>query len=348
MSKPKNFAKNFISERRDDLLNQKKVKKKPAKEPKGDRTVINALPPKDKFSKAAPKGVDEAKYKRCKEKVKRQGTAKNPYAVCAAALKKGEKEYPKSSQGVGCGTGTSGKICRRNVSKLNKSEFIKEFKKSYDYRDMKVSVDAKDQQAAEETASKDLVHYIKASLEGDLNKIPFEKGMLTLSRKDAGLYSGFFQDSDGQVIEKFDDQTVEMVAKTMELKELYIIPGAPVTPPSPPATMEVADQIAEAHMDHHNATMHRGPESGSVRIKYGDFELEIKKSIHGFVNDFKKTHFSQFEKQEVKKAVKAWKRNSRIKFQNETEAARVLLENWNTHSEDFYQILHAMRQGNNG
>lgn len=41
------------------------------------------------LSKAAPNGVDEAKYKRCKEDVKRkQGDSVNEYAICAAALKK--------------------------------------------------------------------------------------------------------------------------------------------------------------------------------------------------------------------------------------------------------------------
>lgn len=68
--------------------------------------------------KAAPKGVDEEKYKRCKEDVKEQSPGVNEYAVCAASLqgktkrpemKKSFQETMKSmvAQGieksVGCG-----------------------------------------------------------------------------------------------------------------------------------------------------------------------------------------------------------------------------------------------------
>lgn len=41
-----------------------------------------------KLMKAAPKGVDEAKYKRCKAKVKEKSPEVNEYAVCAASLRK--------------------------------------------------------------------------------------------------------------------------------------------------------------------------------------------------------------------------------------------------------------------
>jgi hypothetical protein len=49
------------------------------------------------IQKATPKGVDEAKYKRCKEKVKRKSPDVNEYAVCTAALKK--KSFIKSGPG---------------------------------------------------------------------------------------------------------------------------------------------------------------------------------------------------------------------------------------------------------
>lgn len=48
--------------------------------------------------KAAPKGVDEAKYKRCKEKVEAQGSAVNPYAVCAASLQGKTKKSKKAKK----------------------------------------------------------------------------------------------------------------------------------------------------------------------------------------------------------------------------------------------------------
>lgn len=56
-----------------------------------DKTVppVNMSP---NLAKAAPKGVDKAKYERCVQDVKAEGgKAKNPWAICAASLQKMSK-----------------------------------------------------------------------------------------------------------------------------------------------------------------------------------------------------------------------------------------------------------------
>jgi len=185
-----------------------------------------------------------------KKKAKKEEFIKN--------YKKSKKDgYPKSAKGIGCGTGLAGKICRRNNAKLNKTEFVKKFKKSYNYQDTQKELSRTDHFTAEASAYAPLVNYIKASMEGEISKIPFEKGLLTLSRRERGLYQGFFQDRDGQLIERFDDSTIEMVAKTMEVKELYDRPKEKTPEPT-------------------------SQEPASIRIKYGDLELEIRKSLHKF------------------------------------------------------------------
>ena len=238
--------------------------------------------------------------------------------------KKFAKNYKKSKDSaktLGCGSGLSGKICRRNNSKLNKSkkQFAKEFKKSYYYKDTNIVVDSKDHYTAEKTASKVLVKYLKASIDGDLDKIPFEKGMLTLYKKDKGVYSGFFQDTYGQVIENFDDQTVEMIAKNMELKDYY----------TAPEESSSSEDSTGAH----------------IKIKYGDLELEIRKSVHEFVNDFKKN--KDVSTSEIKKSIKAWRRNAKKRYKSNIDAARDLVANWEANKEEFGQILHATNQDDN-
>ncbi len=273
--------------------------------------------------------------------------------------KKTYKDYPKTGQSLGCdGGGLTAKICRHNVSRTNpqrkpyaaksKKEFVKDFKKSYDWRDVKVSIDSKDQQAAEETASKELINYLTASIDSDLSKIPFAKGTLSLYTKDRGLYGGHFQDNDGQIIEKFDDMTVALLAKNLEMKQLYTAPDSTVD------FQEVQEDINEA-LNRHNDTYHKGQEPGEpinsgkghIKFKYGDFELEIKKSIHSFVTDFRKAAVNKgSSKDRIRKAIKSWNRNFNLNFKNDHEAAKELMENWDTHQEGFKQILFAINQLN--
>ena len=216
-------------------------------------------------------------------------------------------------------------------------KFAKDFKKSYDFRDTKVSIDARDQAAAETTACPKLVKYLRTSLQDEINKIPLEKGILTLSKKEEGLYSGFFEDRHGQIIEKFDDVTVEIVAKTLEIKNLFVRPAEPreeenVTEDIDALTQEIAEITAEEYK-----------QPTTIRIKYGELEFEIRKSINTFVNDFRKR---QYTKSDIKKSIQAWSRNyGKVhNFANDIEAAEELSKNWEENRESFFQVLHNLQQ----
>lgn len=269
-------------------------------------------------------------------------------------LKRIEKsEYPKSGKQLGCGKkDLAGKICRHNVSRTNPKKFVKDFKKSYNYRDTQVIVDEKAHQAAE-NASSDLIKYIKASLDGDITSIPFAKGTLTMNQKDKGLYNGFFQDRDGQVVDRFENSTVEMVAKNMEVKDLY----SDVAPSHDPveeaedraiAHEEAANTVAAA-MNHHNREYHQGQEPGEpinggkthIRLRAGNVEIEIKKSLNAFVKSF---NSRDQKKHSIKKAVSSWRRNHGSQFKTDAQAAKELMENWDDHRESFNQVLFAIEQ----
>ncbi len=231
-----------------------------------------------------------------------------------------------------------------------KSNFIDSFKKSYDFRDVKVSVDAVEHAEAEKTASPELLEYLSTSVNSDLEKIPFEKGALTLYKKEDGLYSGFFQDKEGQIIQKFDDMTIPILAKNMEVKELYTPVPAQHDEQEAEEDAAIAEYVAARLLDHHNEVYHRGQEpgepinngKGSLRIKMGDIDIEIKKSINSFIKSHK-----QNKEIEVIKAIQSWRRNcvGGKNFSSDLEAGKELLKEWEKYSEEFYQIMHAMRAG---
>jgi hypothetical protein len=58
-------------------------------EKKGARKSLELL---EDLAKATPKGVDEDKYKRCKQEVKKKSPNVNEYAVCTASLKKSQED----------------------------------------------------------------------------------------------------------------------------------------------------------------------------------------------------------------------------------------------------------------
>ncbi len=281
-----------------------------------------------------------------------------------AKKKKREKAYPKTAEEVGCGEGLAGEICRRNQKKVHKSKkkFIEDFKKStYDFRNVKTSVDANEHAQAEKTATPALVKYLSKAVEADLQKIPFKKGNLTLYKKEDGLYSGHFQDRDGQVIHQFADVTIPILAKNLEVKEIYDVD----TEGQPEPAMTLADEshedeeedrelireIVSQAMDEHNEAYHQGQEPGepiddnkqNVRIKMGDLDIEIKKSINNFIRDFKKS--KKYNKVDVVKAIQSWRRNSvnGKKHSSDLEAAKELLRDWDKYSEEFYQVMHALQ-----
>lgn len=288
-----------------------------------------------------------------------------------------DKAYPGTSD---CGTGLSGKICTHNKKKLNKTskeEFIQKFKKSYDWKDVQVTVDANDHKVAEQTTPQELIQYLKSqAAQSDISKINFAKGTLTLSKTAAGLYSGFFQGQDGQIIDKYEPTTLEIVAKNLMVKNLYdglpqtvdvSTPVATIAPASEPAVAVDAPKEMEKHDDvkedealiaervsqalaMHNEVYHRGQEpfepisngKGSLKMRYGNFELEIKKSVQEFVKSVKSQKTEQ--KDEMKKAISSWRRNSAKQFGSDLEAAQALAKNWDTHCESFNQTLFAIQQ----
>lgn len=230
-----------------------------------------------------------------------------------------------------------------------------EAKKSYDYPDIKVRIDSNDQQAAELTANSDLVRELKGIFQSiDLGEsreyfIPF--GKVILFKKAEGLYSGHvIRHEDGETVEKFDDQTLEMIAKNLELKNLVDkaflntlvpVPITPIVQEVPKTEMEyVAEEEADEAVEEHNKEYHSGP--SYLRIKAGDFEIELKKSVRNFVSNYKKNQI--YDKNTLRKALCIWKEKVHVHLPNNAAAAKELLDNWNLHKESFNQILFALEQ----
>lgn len=212
--------------------------------------------------------------------------------------------------------------------------FAKNFKKSYDYPDTLTIIDAKDQQAAEEGTPSQFLEKISSQMKkGDsVHKIQMQKGVLTLANKDSNLYSGFFTDAEGQIVEKFEGHTLQMVAKTLIVKgratdyDLYG-EGEDYEPQAP---IQAAQQPAVSNQP-------------QVTIKFGDVEIQLRKSIRQFVDDFKK---GKTEEQElIRKAIKSWRRSQTFqRFESDREAAQAIIANWESNRESFSQTLFAIRQ----
>lgn len=259
-------------------------------------------------------------------------------------LKEVHTEKSNSENKVGCGEGLSGKICRHNQKKLH--SFVKKHKiqKSIDFHNTKVSIDSADQLLAEKTVSEDLIKYIKASIEGDISKISFSKGILTLAKKEEGLYSGFFQDSQGQVVEKFDDMTPEIVAKNMEIKNLAEMSPVPEAPPViDQAIVAAHDRIDYMHNRIDTLQDQMNSKGKSLKISFGDFQLELRKSVRDFTNSFRR---SKNDSTVIKKAIESWRIKNKqvLDIPNFTQAAKELFDNWEEHSEGFSQIVYALEQ----
>ncbi len=214
--------------------------------------------------------------------------------------------------------------------------FAKKFKKSYDYPDTLTIIDAKDQQAAEEGTPSSFLEKITSQMKkGDsVHKIQMQKGVLTLANKDSNLYSGFFTDADGQVVEKFEGHTLQMVAKTLIVKgratdfDLYG-DGEDYEPQAPAAPVEVAAPSSGA--------------SPQVTIKFGDVEIQLRKSIRAFVDDYRNGR-SQ-DQEIIRKAIKSWRRSQKFQdFASDKEAAQEIVSNWEANKESFGQTLFAIRQ----
>lgn len=276
---------------------------------------------KSKLAKNAPKGVDPDKYDRCVDKVKRKRSAKNAYAVCGASL-----------QG--------------------------DVNKSVDFQNAKVSVDAADQLLAEATANKKLIGRIQDAVFQDSNvtKIQLSKGVLTLSKKDEGLYDGFFQDSQGQVVEKFDNMTPAIIAKNLEMKNLEPAYADPTPAHSSQeeaedriiAQQEAIKVVESAHQRIDRLEREMEPKKVSLRVRLGDFEIELRKSVKAFVQDFKKGQDLEddIDEEIVSKAVHSWYKQNQERIGVSSFAAGVkeLYDNWETHKEGFYQTVYALEQ----
>jgi len=217
------------------------------------------------------------------------------------------------------------------MSKDPKS-FAKNFKKSYDYPDSLVIIDAKDQQAAEEGTPTAFLEKITSQMrKGDtIHKIQMQKGILTLANKDSALYSGFFTDGEGQIVEKFEAHTLAMIAKTLIVKgratdyDLYgeaedYEPEAPIAPVAPTSAGQP-----------------------QVTIKFGDVEIQLRKSVRQFIDDFKQKNV---EDELMKKALKSWRRSQTFnRYESDREAAQAIISNWEANGESFSQTLFAIRQ----
>jgi hypothetical protein len=208
--------------------------------------------------------------------------------------------------------------------------FVKSYiKKSYDYQNSQVIIDAKDQQAAEEGVPKQFLKYMSDHItEGKtIHKIPLQKGSLTIANKDSNLFTGFFSDDQGQIIEKFDAHTLEMIAKTLMVKRL----------------VTDYDLYQEDEDLEDRPTVTPSNASVQMRIKFGDVEIELKKSIRKFVDDFRKAR--TLDEQILRKAIQSWRRQQKFSnFTSDQEAAEALLREWEMHKESFSQTVFAIKQ----
>ena len=208
---------------------------------------------------------------------------------------------------------------------MSKKEFIKnykkskELKKSYDYSDAHIRVDSREHADAE-NANPEFVKQLKETfLKSDryaVESLPVGEGLLVLSQTDNNLFNGFFKDIQGQVTEKFTNKTIEMVAKALLVKSLVILPEPPAPAPKPEISMM----------------------GGYVKLKFGDFEFEMKKSM---TNDFPRVN-----RKDLHKAVRIWKKSSEpyTGVTNLKDSLKELSENWELHQEKFNQILFGIQK----
>jgi hypothetical protein len=229
----------------------------------------------------------------------------------------------------------------------------KRLRKSVDFKDTTVSVDPADQLLAEKTASPSLVKFITDNLgvlksgPGSSAKIPFPTGVLTLSEREAGCYHGHFQDADGQVVEKFDSQTVAIIAKTLQLKSLVPEPAEPAqAPPLAPPTAADLALAAHSRIDDLQRQVIEQVKGRSIRVRMGDFELEIRKSVQQFVSDFRASAAS-VDKDLVRKAISSWRKrhSEHMSIPSDQAAAKELSENWDQHQDSFCQFVDALARG---
>ena len=248
-------------------------------------------------------------------------------------------------------------IIRHNQKKLHKAEDDSPGSSgTFDFHNAVVAVDAGLQVGAENSTSQDLLAYLKANMTSEISKIKLPKGLLTLSVRDVGLYNGFFQDLDGQVVEKFDAQTLEIIAKNLELKNWYEAPPAPAKQEDAEEDREIARdearQVTHEALQVHNALYHKdqapgepkvGKKGTQLKIKFGDLEIELRKSVRDFVHQFKT---GSSDERVVQKSITAWrKRMANVMPTNsDHSAARELLSNWEVHKEDFSQMVFAIKK----
>lgn len=252
-----------------------------------------------KKKQGVPKGANEAVHEQCVHDLKAKGHDKaSAFAICNAA-------------GAG-----------KKKKKLKKAEGS-----NIDFQSTKVAISAELQAIAEETANPEILDTILRALSSDSKVAEFEEGTLTISEREPGLYSAFFSDKDGQIIDEFFDATPEILAKLLELKKLVGV----LKPEIQEDTTEEEPQEVPV--------VENSP--SYLRIKMGDFELELKKSI----NDFIKGYRSNKEK-DIRKALEILKKNARINSSSEAETAKILRDNWEEYLEDFIQTVSVMRMKN--
>jgi hypothetical protein len=161
-----------------------------------------------------------------------------------------------------------------NMSK--QKNFIKSFKKStIDHENTTTSLSVEEQKAAEQTTDPRILKYLDDCCEGmkdsDVKRIPLVEKTLVIAKKGDNLYNAFLEDGSGQVIEKMYDKTRQMIGKILDVKDLVNLDNKPVEVKEEPK--EVKPKI----------TM-----PSYFKLKIGDFEFEMKKSLGQFVSEFKK------------------------------------------------------------
>lgn len=205
-----------------------------------------------------------------------------------------------------------------------------------EFKDTTSVVDAVLQDIAERTANPYLLENIKQVADnirtsGGVSKLELSSGTLTLSGKDHGLYNAMFSDLNGQVVEEFQSTTPAIIAKVLEIKQL----AGPMD--LAPPELELVEQ---GPTDEEQIVEESDETPSYVRIKFGDFEFELKKSIHDFIKNYK----NEKQDSEVRKALNNWKRNSKIfNRDSDLDTAKFLRDNWEEYLEDFKQTVSVMR-----
>lgn len=216
------------------------------------------------------------------------------------------------------------------MPKQDPKAFVKKIRKSIDFDTVTAAIPVEVQDYAETHADPELVAAIRDRLYytpvHDITRFEVGRGnTVTATKKEEGLYSAFVSNYDGQVTHQFENVTVEILTKELELRDLVDKWELVPFPVEASVPVEEVQTLAS---------------SGTViRISLGDVQIEISKSLSKATQNAKVP-------QEIRKALQIFRKSASgyLTLSSDSQAAHEILNNWSLHGEKFNQILFAVEQ----